>query len=120
MTLSVLDERGQTVTENNPIITEHNGTTGDIVILPLTLVNTAHDHYYRNITLRVNSIYPVLADLLIQTDIVPTYLPEKKIHRINPKESIKFNLRTIVQQNTKEQIVRGISINADGMRYPLT
>ena len=72
MTLAVLDENGQEITEDNPLITEHNGSTGDNVTLPLTLVNKSSKHYYKNIQLRINSVPPVDAQLLIQKEGTPT------------------------------------------------
>ena len=60
----MLDESGKEVTEDNPIITEHNGSTGDSVVLPLTLVNKSSQHYYKNIQLQVNSVPPVNTRLL--------------------------------------------------------
>ena len=120
MTLRVLDEWGKIVDDDNPIVTEHNGTTGDIVTLPLTLLNDSAQHYYKNIQLNVNPSYPVSAALLVQSDPVPNYLPQKTIRRINPKETIRFNLQTSIPPNTPEQIIRrGINIQINAMRYPL-
>lgn len=119
MTLAILDENGRTVTENNPIIVEHNGTTGGTVELHLTLYNSYADHYYRNVRLQVNDIAPVKASLVIQGEVQPNFLHEKLIRRINPTEKISFLLRTVVPTNTSERVVRGVSIGWTGVRYPL-
>ena len=115
----MLDENGQEITESNPLITEHNGSTGDNVTLPLTLVNKSSKHYYKNIQLRVNSVPPMDAQLLIQNEAVPNYLPSKKITRFNPRETLPFNLQLSVRPNTPEQVVKGINLSISSMKYPI-
>ncbi len=118
MTLRVLDEAGQEVNTSNPIITEHNGSTGDAVTLSLTLINKSAFHYYKNIRLWVNSVFPVSAELLIPGERVPNYRPSKSIVRFDPNERLQFNLRLSVGPDTPEQVVRGINLGISSMRYP--
>lgn len=117
MTLVVLDEYGKLVNEDNPIIIEHNGTTGSVVLLTLSLVNTSPNHYYRDVTLGVKMAFPVQASLLIQGEVVPNYLPNKRIGSVNPNEIIKFNLKSEVPPNISERIIRGVNLNISGTRY---
>ena len=119
MTLKVLDERGRTVNEENPLITEHNGETGDVVTLPLTLVNGSKRHYHRDTSLRVDSVFPVSARLLIPEESVPNYTPSKMIRIINPSDVIPFNLRLTVGPDTPEQVVRDINLVISSMKYPV-
>ena len=119
MTLAILDEYGEEITEDNPIITEHNGTTGDIVTLPLTLINKSTQHYHSDVQLSVNSVSPVDALLLIKEEAVQNYLPSKKIARFNPKEKLSVNLRLSVRPNSPDQVVNGIKINVTSMKFPL-
>ena len=114
----MLDETGHEVNTSNPIITEHNGSTGDIVTLSLTLINKSASHYYKNILLWVNSVFPVSAELLIPDERVPNYRPSKSIVYFNPNERLQFNLRLSVGPKTPEQVVRGISLGISSMRYP--
>ena len=118
MTLRVLDEFGHEVNTSNPIITEHNGTTGDAVTLAFTLINKSASHYYKNILLRVNSVFPVSAELLIPGERVPNYRPSKVIMRFSPKEKLPFNLRFTVGPETPEQVVKGVNLNISSMRFP--
>ena len=119
MTLRVLDEAGHEVNAGNPIITEHNGDTGDAVTLSLTLVNKSARHYHKNVRLRVNSVFPVSARLLIPDERVPNYRPAKSIMRFGPSERLPFNLRLSVGPDTPEQVVRRINLNISSMRYPV-
>ena len=115
----MLNENGQEITEDNPLITEHNGSTGDNVTLPLTLVNKSSKHYHKNIQLRVNSIPPVNAQLLIQNESTPNYFPSKRIVRFNPRDTLSFNLQLSVRPNTPEQVVKGVNLNISSMKYPV-
>ena len=118
MTLTVLDEKGKEVTEDNPIITEHNGTTGDTVNLPLTLVNKSSKHYHKYVQLQVNSVPSVNAQLIVQDDQTKNQLPIKKINKFNPNEKLSFNLQLSVRPNTPEQVVKGVNLSISSMRYP--
>ena len=119
MTLNVLDERGQIVNENNPLIIEHNGTTGGIVTLHLKLVNSSADHYYRRVSLGVKSIPPIRAGLLLEGEVVPYYMLMKNINRLNPSGVIAFNLQTSVPVNTSERVIKTMELAVSGMRYPV-
>ena len=119
MTLKVLDEAGHVVNEDNPLITEYNGETGDIVTLPLTLKNGSARHYHRDTSLRVNSVFPVSARLLIPEEAVPNYTASKTINYIGPNDIIPFNIRWTVGPNTPEQVVRAISLVIESMKFPV-
>ncbi len=119
MTLLILDENGHEVTPDNPLITEHNGGTGDTLVLPLTLVNGSSQHYYRNITIQVNSVPPVNASLFIQDDPVPQDVPIKTIIRMYPAERFGFDLKLSVRPHTPEQVVTGVNLRVFGMKYPV-
>lgn len=119
MVLEVLDENGKIVDEDNPIIVEHNGTTGGETTLNLTLLNDSPIHYYRNVHLGVNYIPPVLTSLYVVGETVPNFMNRKRIPYIEAKGRVPFQLRTSVPPNTSERIVRGIEITTAGTRYPL-
>jgi len=115
----VKDEGGKTVNVENPIITEHNGTTGSTMVLTFTLENVSVDHYHRNIVLQVSPASPVEAGLSLISEPNPNYAPIKTITRLNPKEKQQFNLKTSVSPGTAEQIVRGASLTVSSTRYPV-
>ena len=119
MTLIVLDENKQEVTEDNPIITEHNGSTGDSVILPFTLVNKSSRHYHRNVRLQVKSVFPVDMGILMKNDSPEKYLSSMRIARLNPKETVSFNLQVSIPFNTPEQVVKGTNLVVSSMQYPM-
>ena len=118
MTLTVLDETGKEITDANPLITEHNGETGGSVTLPLTLKNKSSSHYYKNIRLQVNSVSPVLAQLLIIGEHTPNYLPVKKIERFDKNAVLPINLQLTIGPGTPEQVVTGIKLIISSMKYP--
>lgn len=118
MTLTVLDENGKEVTGDNPIITEHNGSTGDVVVLPLTLINKSHDHYHKHIQLQVTSVHPVTSRILVKNDLTKEYYPVQTIIKFEPDEKLPFNLRLSVNKNTPEQVVRGMKLSIKSMKYP--
>lgn len=119
MTLNILDERGEIVNEDNPIIIEHNGTSGGTVTLHLTLVNSSADHYYRSVRLGVNSVPPISAGLLVEGEVVPYYMLVKNIIRLYPKEQVSFNLQTVIPVNTSERVIKSMMLDVSGMRYPV-
>ena len=119
MTLEVLDENGKIVDEDNPIIVEHNGTTGGETTLNLTLINDSAVHYYRDVYLGVNFIPPVITALHIIGETVPNFMNRKRVPYIAPKGRVPFQLLTTVPPNTSERIVRGIDLTTTGTRYPL-
>jgi len=114
----VLDENNKEVTEDNPIITEHNGSTGDSVVLPLTLVNKSSHHYHRNVRLQIKSVFPVGAGLNTQNDAPTNFLSSKRIAHLKPKEAVSFNLQVSVPRNTPEQVVKGMNLVVSSMKYP--
>lgn len=119
MTLNILDEKGQIVDENNPIIIEHNGTLGDVVNLSLTLINNSIDRYYRNINMHVNTVLPIKSAILIAGEKDSSYEWKKIVWRLDPRQQIKFILQTVVPPNTSERVVRGINLVVSGVRYPI-
>jgi hypothetical protein len=120
MSLIILDEKGKVVNELNPIITEHNGTSGDTIVLPMTIENTSLHHFYRNIALQVSSKPPV--DVLLNLPTAPNpggYFPRIEIRRLNSKEKLLFNLKTAVPADTPEQVVIGTSLQVTSTRFPM-
>lgn len=120
MSLLIRDEKDNVVNELNPIITEHNGTTGDTAILPMMVENSSPHHFHRNITIRVNSKPPVDVSLNLPTSQLPgAYYPHIEILRLNPKEKALFNLRTIIPAGTGEQVITGTWLQVTSTKYPL-
>jgi len=119
LTLNVLDEWGRVVNEDNPLIIEHNGTTGGTVTLQLTLVNSSVDHYYKNVSLEVNNALPITAGLLIHGEVVPHHTFIKNITRLQPKEEVRFYLQTHIPVNTSERVVDSMLLGISGMCYPV-
>ena len=115
----MLDEQGKVVNDDNPIIIEHNGTTGGVVTLHLMLVNSSVDHYYKMVRLGVKSVLPVTAGLLLEGAVVPYYMLVKKINRLHPKEEVAFNLQTSVPTATSERVIKSMVLDVSGMRYPV-
>lgn len=119
MTLIIRDEAGTIINEANPIITEHNGTMGDTVFLPLTLENASKKHFHKDIVIQVNSKPPIEVDLNMPSGPTSTiYAPRVDIRRINPMEKIKFILRSTVQADTPEQVVTGTLLTVSSIRFP--
>jgi hypothetical protein len=119
LTLEVIDENGKIVDEDNPIIVEHNGSTGGETTLNLTLANSSAINYYRNVYLGVNFVPPVITALYIVGETVPNFMNRKRIPYIPARGRVPFQLRTSVPPNTSERIVRGITLTTAGTRYPL-
>lgn len=119
MTLNVLDENGKIINDNNPLIIEHNGTTGGTVTLHLTLVNSSSEHYYKMVSIGVKSISPIRAGLLLEGEVVPYYMLVKKINRLYPEGVVAFNLQTSIPVNTSERVIKSMVLDVSGMRYPV-
>jgi len=120
MSLLIRDEKDNVVNEFNPIITEHNGTTGDTVILPLKIENNAPHHFYKNITIRVDPSPSVDISLNLPASLLPmAYYHHIEILRLNPKERAVFNLKTIIPAGTREQVITGTTLQVTAMRFPL-
>jgi len=111
LTLAVLDESGHEITEDNPLVTEHDGSTGDTVTRSLTLINKSDYHFYKNIRLAVNPIFPVEAQLLIGERV-----SWERVEYLDSGETIPFNLKLSVNPGTPEQVVRGINLTISGTR----
>jgi hypothetical protein len=120
LTLNILDQYGNIVDPDNPIIIEHNGTKGGEVVVRLRLKNTSSNHYHRNIVMMVNEIKPVDSSLMVQGEQVPYYLREKRVPRLDPTQEVTFFLRTIIPKGVTERLVTGIFIFLSSMRYPLS
>lgn len=120
MTLNLLDENGVIIDSSNPLVIEHNGTTGDEVTLKLSLVNSSDSHYYKNIGLLVNEVKPVSAGMYIQGEKVPYFLKEKYVKQLDPLQEVVLFLKTVVPKGVSERVVTGIFIYITSMRYPLS
>ena len=121
MSLSIRDEKGNTVNELNPITTEHNGTTGDTVTLSMSVENNSSNHLFKSIVIWVNSAFPVDVSLNLPTAPNPiTYSPSIEIPRLNERESRVFNLKATVPARTKEQVVKGAMLQVSCLRYPVS
>jgi len=119
MSLLIRDEKDNVVNDLNPIITEHNGTAGDILILKMEVENSSAHHYHKNVVIQVTSKFPVDVSLNNPTAPNPAaYFPRIEVPRLNVKEKHKFNLRTVVPANTKEQIVMGATLQVISLRFP--
>ena len=120
MSLVIRDEKDKIVDELNPIVTEHNGTTGDTVILPFMLENDSQHHFHRDIAVQVSSKPPVDISLNLPTAPNPiAYSQRIEIRRLNPKEKRLFNLKTVVLQGTQEQEVTGTTLQVTSLRFPM-
>jgi len=120
MSLLIRDEKDNVVNEFNPIITEHNGTTGDTVILPMMVENSSPHDFHRNIMIRVDSKPPVDISLNLPTSLLPmAYYHHIEILRLNPKEKALFNLRTIIPAATKKQVITETWLQVTSISYPL-
>lgn len=118
MSLVIRDEEDDIVNELNPIVTEHNGTTGDTVILPLKIENASLHHFFRDIAIQVSGKPPVDVSLNIPTAPNPlAYSHRVEIHRLNPLDKLLFNLKTIVPAATQEQIVTGTTLQVTSLRF---
>ena len=120
MTLILRDENGKIISDDNPVVTEHNGVTGDILILPLTIENTERKFFHRNIAISVTSKPPIDATLSLPASPNPrSYFPRVEISRINPMEKMTFHLKTVCGADTPEQVVSGTTICVTSMRFPV-
>lgn len=119
MTLIIKDEAGEVVSESNPIVTEHNGTMGDTVMLGLTLENISKKHFHRDVVIQVNSKPPIEVDLNLPSGPTSTiYAHRLDIRRINPMEKMSFVLRSTVKADTPEQVVTGTLLQVSSIRFP--
>ena len=110
----ILDESGQEVNEENPLITEHDGSTGDTITRSLTLINKSDYHYYKNVRLTVESVFPVTAQILVPSE--PTIWARAEYFDRN--EVFPFKLQLSVKPGTPDQVVRGIELCVSGTRFP--
>ena len=119
MTLIIRDEGGDIISEANPVITEHNGTLGDTVLLSLTLENISKKHFHRDVVIQVNSSPPIEVDLNLPGGPTSTiYAPRIDIRRINPLDKVNFILRSTVKADTPEQVVAGTVLQVSSIRFP--
>ena len=91
MPLTILDESGQEITKDNPLVTEHDGTTGDTIIRSLTLINKSDHFYYKDIQLSVESVFPVTA-VILASDVLTPAARTDYFDR-NDKESYEYSYR---------------------------
>ena len=110
--LAVLDESGQEINKENPLITEHDGRTGEAILRSLTLVNKSEHYYYKDIRLSVNSVFPVTARIIVPDALTHTGRPEY----FERDDVFPFNLQLSVNPGTPMQTVRGVNIIVSGTR----
>ena len=109
----MLDESGQEINEDHPLVTEHDGSTGDTITRSLTLVNTSDHYYYKNTQITVNSVFPVTAQVIV-SDVSA---PRRRTEYFDRGEAFPFTLQLSVKPGTPDQVVRGINICVSGTRF---
>lgn len=118
MPLVLYDQNNKLITERTPIITEHNGTNGEVVTVTLHLINEDKAYRYDDIVIKATPKDPVglLLARISQPDKLSSRIDWK---RLRPGEVATFKAVINVPPGTRASFIRGSMLDVKWKKYPI-
>jgi hypothetical protein len=118
MSLVIYGEDGKQVTDDNPLVTEHDGEQGEAVDMIVTLKNETDNYTFKRVRVEALSgesgvrVYIARYQTDLDKGIIGESLPD-----FPPKSKFNIAVRVIVPPGTDEAVLKKSFIRVKSMRF---
>ena len=118
MPLVLYDQNNKLITDRTPIMTQHNGTDGEDVVVILHLINEDQAYRYDDIVIKAQPKDPVglMLSRISQPDKLSSRIDWK---RLRPGEVATFKAVINVPPGTRASFIRGSMLGFKWKKYPI-
>ncbi len=115
MSLSMLNETMEVVTESNPLFTEHNGTKGETVDKHIFIANQTETVTFKDVVVRAKNSDPLVKVSVSRMREI--FSDTVELPDLGPGEEATIYVRFEVEPNSPEKVISLNMIEIETTRY---